>query len=178
MTTKKSHGMVGVIPGGTANVWAGEVGIPIDPVKAALSLVNSEARKVDVGHVEVKGLAYADDAAQDTQKANDKKGSKKKKQILQGSSQAKHHFLLMAGLGIESIMQGVSKPLKYRVGTLAVGLSAAKALPGQHAFPIEVRSAGGGREGEVLWKGDALQVVIGNTRRYADIAEMTPNAYY
>ncbi len=178
MTTKKSHSTVGVIPGGTANVWAGEIGIPVDPVKAALSLVNSKARKVDVGHVEVKGLAYADDAAQESEKANDKKGSKKKKQAIQGSSKAKHHFLLMAGLGIDAaIMQGVSKPLKYRVGTLAVGLSAAKALPEQHAFPIEVRSTGIGREGEVLWKGEALQVVIGNTRRYADIAEMTPNAY-
>ncbi len=176
MTTKKSHSTVGVIPGGTANVWAGEVGIPVDPVKAALSLVNSEARKVDVGHVEIQGLTYAEDPTQVAPKANEKKSSKKKKQ--QGSSKAKHHFLLMAGLGIDAaIMQGVSKPLKYRVGPLAVGLSAAKSLPEQHAFPIEVRSAGTGREGEELWKGEALQVVIGNTRRYADIAEMTPNAY-
>ncbi len=176
MTTKKSHSTVGVIPGGTANVWAGEVGIPVDPVKAALSLANSEARKVDVGHVEIQGLTHAEDPTQVASKAIEKKGSKKKKQ--QGSSKAKHHFLLMAGLGIDAaIMQGVSKPLKYRVGTLAVGLSAAKSLPDQHAFPIEVRSAGAGREGEELWKGEALQVVIGNTRRYADIAEMTPNAY-
>jgi len=178
MTTKKSHSTVGVIPGGTANVWAGEVGIPVDPVKAALSLVNSEARKVDVGHVEIQGLTHAEDPTQVVSKANEKKGGKKKKQAVQGSSKAKHHFLLMAGLGIDAaIMQGVSKPLKYRVGTLAVGLSAAKSLPDQHAFPIEVRSAGTGREGEELWKGEALQVVIGNTRRYADIAEMTPNAY-
>jgi YegS/Rv2252/BmrU family lipid kinase len=175
MTTKKSRSTVGVIPGGTANVWAGEVGIPVDPVKAALSLVNSEARKVDVGHIEVKGLSYAEDAAQEAPKTNEKK---KKKQAVQESSKAKHHFLLMAGLGIDAaIMQGVSKPLKYRVGTLAVGLAAAKSLPAQHAFPIEVRSAGEGREGEELWKGEALQVVIGNTRRYADITEMTPNAF-
>ncbi len=178
MNTKKSHSAVGVIPGGTANVWAGEIGIPVDPVKAALSLVNSEARKVDVGHVEVKGLTYAEDTAQESQAQDKKKSRKKKKSSFQGSSKAKHHFLLMAGLGIDAaIMQGVSKPLKYRVGPLAVGLSAAKALPEHHAFPIEVRSGGSGREGEVLWKGDALQVVVGNTRRYADIAEMTPNAY-
>nr|MBA2393553.1 hypothetical protein [Ktedonobacteraceae bacterium] len=174
MTTKKAHSTVGVIPGGTANVWAGEVGIPVDPVKAALSLVNSQARKVDVGHIEVKGLSAVEESAQAEQQG--KKSRKKKKQV--GSSKAKHHFLLMAGLGIDAaIMQGVSKPLKYRIGTLAVGLSAAKSLPEQHAFPIEVRSAGDGREGEELWKGEALQVVIGNTRRYADIAEMTPNAF-
>jgi YegS/Rv2252/BmrU family lipid kinase len=175
---QKTQSAVAVIPGGTANVWAGEVGIPGDPVKAALSLVNSEARKVDVGHIEVKGLSYADDVAQEEQESGKKKGSKKKKTSMQGSSKAKHHFLLMAGLGIDAaIMQGVSKPLKYRVGSLAVGLAAAKALPEQRAFPIEVRSTEDGRVGEVLWKGEALQVVIGNTRRYADIAEMTPNAY-
>jgi hypothetical protein len=39
-----------MIPGGTANVWASEVGIPTSPVKAALCVVNSETRKVDVGH--------------------------------------------------------------------------------------------------------------------------------
>jgi YegS/Rv2252/BmrU family lipid kinase len=178
MNTQKAQSAVAVIPGGTANVWAGEVGIPGDPVKAALSLVNSEARKVDVGHIEVKGLSYAEDVAQEEPESGKKKGNKKKKASMQGSSKATHHFLLMAGLGIDAaIMQGVSKPLKYRVGPLAVGLSAAKVLPEQRAFPIEVRSTEEGRAGEVLWKGEALQVVIGNTRRYADIAEMTPNAY-
>ena len=29
----------------------------------------------------------------------------------------------------------------------------------------------------MLWKGEALQVVIGNTRHYADIVQMTPDAY-
>src|SRR5579864_809249 len=37
---------VGLLPGGTANVWANELGIPIDPVKSALTLINSQARKV------------------------------------------------------------------------------------------------------------------------------------
>jgi len=35
MNAKGQHSIVGVIPGGTANVWAGEIGIPGDPVKAA-----------------------------------------------------------------------------------------------------------------------------------------------
>jgi diacylglycerol kinase family enzyme len=45
MATKRRRCIVGVIPSGTANVWAHEVGIPEDPVKAALAPVNSEARK-------------------------------------------------------------------------------------------------------------------------------------
>ncbi|TMC89041.1 MAG: diacylglycerol kinase family lipid kinase, partial [Chloroflexi bacterium] len=44
MNAKGQQSIVGLIPGGTANVWAGEIGIPADPVKAALMLVNSECR--------------------------------------------------------------------------------------------------------------------------------------
>jgi diacylglycerol kinase family enzyme len=43
---------IGVIPGGTANVWAREIGLPADPVKAALGLVGSKGRSVDIGYVE------------------------------------------------------------------------------------------------------------------------------
>lgn len=173
----KGHSRVGVIPGGTANVWAGEIGVPNDPVKAALSLVNSEPRKVDVGHVEVMGLDFPQ-VTQDEQHTSgqDKKNGKKKLKASKGGSKAKHHFLLMAGLGIDAaIMGNVSKPLKYRIGPLAVGLSAAKQLPEHHNFPIEIRTTLDNEN--ALWRGDALQVVIGNTRRYGDIAEMTPNAY-
>src|SRR5712692_2640335 len=56
MHAKGQHSIVGLIPGGTANVWAGEIHVPGDPVKAALTLVASDARTVDIGHVEVEGL--------------------------------------------------------------------------------------------------------------------------
>ncbi len=165
LTSKGPHSIVGVIPGGTANVWAGEVGIPIDPVKAALSLVNSEARKVDVGHVAIESIVFSNGDGQEA--------TKRKIKLSKGRGQ--QHFLLMAGLGIDAaIMGNVSKPLKYRIGPLAVGLSAAKELPTHHSFPIEIRT---GNDTEPVWKGEAAQVVIGNTRRYGDIAEMTPDAY-
>ena len=173
MNTKGQHSIVGVIPGGTANVWAGEIGVPGDPVKAALVLYNSEARKVDVGHVEVEGLTFPG-TTQDDQQHN---GSKPNKKKVKASPRARHHFLLMAGLGIDAaIMEHVSKPLKYRIGPLAVGVSAAKEVPEQHPFPVEIR-AGALHNGDVLWRGEAIQVVVGNTRRYADVLKMTPDAY-
>ena len=178
MTSKDSHNIVGVIPGGTANVWAGEVGIPIDPVKAALSLVNSEVRKVDIGHVAIENIIFTDGSEQAQSSTEEQKTTKKKIKPSKGSSKAKHHFLLMAGLGIDAaIMGNVSKPLKYRIGPLAVGLSAAKELPSHRSFPIEIRTGNDTHDAEPLWKGEAAQVVIGNTRRYGDIAEMTPDAY-
>jgi YegS/Rv2252/BmrU family lipid kinase len=38
-----------VLPGGTANVWAKETGIPRDPIAAMRAIVNGERRRVDVG---------------------------------------------------------------------------------------------------------------------------------
>ncbi len=178
LTSKDPQSIVGVIPGGTANVWAGEVGIPIDPVKAALSLVNSESRKVDVGHVAIESIVFSNGDEQEQASTEERKTAKKKIKVSKGPSQGKHHFLLMAGLGIDAaIMGNVSKPLKYRIGPLAVGLSAAKELPAHRSFPIEIRTGNNSHDAEPLWKGEASQVVIGNTRRYGDIAEMTPDAY-
>ena len=179
MNTKGQHSVVGVIPGGTANVWAGEVGFPDDPVKAALTLVNSEARKVDIGHVAIDHISFLNERipVEDNSQifAQEVSEVDSEKKVVRKKDKAKHHFLLMAGLGIDAaIMGGVSKPLKYRIGPLAVGLSAMKELPTQHPYPVEIRTS---NKGEPLWRGEALQIVIGNTRRYADVAEMTPNAY-
>ena len=178
MNVKGQHCTVAVIPGGTANVWAGEVGIPTDPVKAALSIINSEARKVDIGHVELESLTFpaANDSTQSS--SGDTNTSTGRTKKVKPTAKARHHFLLMTGLGIDAAVMGhVSKPLKYKIGPLAVGISAAKELPSQRPFPIEIHATGKGRDNDVLWKGEAIQVVIGNTRRYADFAEMTPDAY-
>jgi YegS/Rv2252/BmrU family lipid kinase len=148
MAAKRRRSVVGVIPGGTANVWAHEIGVPEDPVKAALFLINSEGRKVDLGHIEVDSVDLP-----------------------------RHHFLLMAGLGIDAaIMRRVSTPLKERIGEAAVALAAVKELPSLHSFPIEIRSSGAARGEGMLWKGEALQVIVGNTRRYGNVTEATPEA--
>ena len=124
MNAKGQHSIVGLIPGGTANVWASEIGIPADPVKAALTVVGSEVRKVDIGHAEVQGLTFPDTTMSDKDQQQTA-GKKGRKQKVKATAAAKHHFLLMAGLGIDaSIMSGVSKPLKYKIGPLAVGVSA------------------------------------------------------
>jgi YegS/Rv2252/BmrU family lipid kinase len=167
MTAKKPHSVVGVMPGGTANLWAGDIGVPNDPVQAALALINSEPRKVDIGYVAVQEITFPDGRRIAI--------NGKKRKI---SRKARHHFLLMAGLGLDAaVMSGVSKSLKYRLGPLAVGLSAAKELPGQAPFPIEIRAASDSNADDLLWQGEALQVVVGNTRRYAIVLEMTPDAY-
>ncbi len=173
MNTKGSQSTVAGISGGTVNLWANEIGMPTgNPAKAALALLDSEIRHVDVGHVMIEDISplAQKEQMQDGQTIK-KKGRNDKKKI---KNAPRSHFLLMAGLGIDAVvMQGVSKPLKHKIKQLAVGLSVAKELPSYHPFPIEVCKS----NGELLWKGDALQVVIGNTRLYADILRITPDAY-
>lgn len=165
MAAKRGRSIVGVIPGGTANVWAHEIGMPEDPVQASLLLVNSEGRKLDLGHVEVESLSFP----------RAMRGRQRKAQTVSGGRQ---HFLLMAGLGLDAaIMRRVSTSLKERIGEAAVAFAAARELPSPHAFPIEIRSPGAGKKKGVRWKGKALQVILGNTRRYGNIAEVTPEAH-
>src|SRR5205807_663707 len=113
------------IPGGTGNVWAHEIDVPEDAVKACLLLINSEGRKVDLGHVQVDSLPELQT-----------KGRRKRQRL---ASEGRHHFLLMAGLGIDAaILRRVSATLKERIGEAAVALAAVKESPSQHTFPLEI----------------------------------------
>lgn len=153
--------VVGVIPGGTANVWAAEVGIPSDPVSAAQALVESEVRRVDVGHVGVESLSLGAGASlSDHQTAS--------------AFGARRHFLLMAGLGLDAeLMSRTPAALKHKLGVAAVVLTAVRQLPRMRTYPVQVRS---GEVDALLWEGRALQLVVGNTRSYGKVARMTPDA--
>ena len=172
MHAKHQQSVIGLIPGGTANVWASEIGVPTDPVQAALALIESEARKVDIGHIAVEGIVLPDGS----QTEQSQPGKKARKKHTQAAANVRQHFLLMAGLGIDAAVMGnVSQPLKYRVGVLAVGASAAREVPAHQPFPVEICTRDAGKAG-IHWKGEALQVVIGNTRLYAESVQMTPDA--
>ncbi|MFI5231577.1 MAG: diacylglycerol/lipid kinase family protein [Gemmatimonadales bacterium] len=152
---------VGVIPGGTANVWAAEVGIAADPVRAAQTLVESEVRRVDVGHVGVESLTLGTGSSE-----YDQRGA--------AAAGPRRHFLLMAGLGVDAaLMSRTSVKLKHKIGVAAVVLTALRLLPELRTYAVQVRS---GDAGALLWDGRALQLVVGNTRLYGKVARMTPDA--
>jgi YegS/Rv2252/BmrU family lipid kinase len=157
----KRPAAVGVIPGGTANVWAAEVGIPVDPVRAAHTLVESEVRRADVGHVGVESLTLGE-------------GSSDVDREAVSASGARRHFLLMAGLGVDAMLMGrTPAALKHKLGVAAVVLTALKQLPALQTYPVVIRS---GDAGLLVWEGRALQLVVGNTRLYGKVARMTPDA--
>ena len=153
--------VVGVIPGGTANVWASEVGIATDPVRAARMLVGSDIRSVDVGHVGVESLTLGDES------------SALDRETVRGVG-ARRHFLLMAGLGVDAaLMGGTPTGLKHKLGVGAVALTALRLLPSLRTYPVTIRS---GETDVPVWEGRALQLVVGNTRLYGGVTHLTPEA--
>ena len=166
---------IGVIPGGTANQWAAETSVPVDPVKAALALIDSNVHTVDLGRVRVQEMTFPD-VPQESQQQQ-QKGHKGRKRKAKQPPVCEHYFLLTAGLGIDAaVINHTSKELKQRVGPFAFDLAAAESLPEQHPFPIEVTVVGDRQDQPAIWNGEAYQVILGNTRRYANAVELTPDA--
>jgi YegS/Rv2252/BmrU family lipid kinase len=99
---------VGVLPGGTANLWAHEVGIVPDLTQAAMQLVDAERRRVDVG------------------------------QVIVNSKHKNHFVLMAGVGLDGAIIERVNKPLKNRIGPAAVGLAALQALPSATAVPARI----------------------------------------
>ncbi|GAC1667648.1 MAG: hypothetical protein NVS9B9_27810 [Ktedonobacteraceae bacterium] len=167
MQSKERKSIVAVLPGGTANQWPHEIGMPVDSIAAALTLVNSDVRKVDVGRMRVQRITFPGKVQKQTE------GKKHKKE-----ASSEYYFLLTAGLGIDaSVISHTSQSLKERSGSLAFDVAAAKELPEQHPFAIEICEVDDEQPSKILWQGEALQIVLGNTRLYGDAIDLTPNAY-
>jgi diacylglycerol kinase family enzyme len=163
--------LVGDIPGGTFNEWAGTISVPENPVKAALTIVNSDTRKVDLGHVALEGLTFPN-------QTGELKTGKKIQKKPKTSPKTRQYFLLHVGMGIDAaIMAHISKPLKYHFGRLAFDLSAIKELPEQHPFPVEVQALDETGHVDIRWQGEAWQVIVSKTPYYAGSVDVAPGAH-
>lgn len=103
-----SETAVGVLPGGTANLWSREVGVARQLDVAARQLVSAERRPIDVGELTVNGKHES------------------------------HFVLMAGVGIDGAIVERVNKPLKNRVGRAAVGLAALQALPAARAVPMRI----------------------------------------
>jgi len=77
----------------------------------------------------------------------------------------------MGGLGIDArVLERLNKQTKRRIGMLAYLPAIGRALTRANAMAVEVDFDGHS------WRGDALQIVVSNTRRYASVTSMAPDA--
>jgi YegS/Rv2252/BmrU family lipid kinase len=103
---------VGNLPGGTANLWAHEMGISANLRVAALQLVSAGRHRIDVGQVAVNG------------------------------KHQQHFVLMAGLGFDGAIISQVNKTLKNRIGPAAIGLAALRALPEARAVPVRVEMDG------------------------------------
>ena len=130
-----SETALAVIPTGTVNLWAREVGLLKKPAEAVRLAVDGARRRIDLGQA------------------------------------GERYFLLMAGFGLDAaVTHGVSHRIKGRFGAAAYALSAAREALRYRSSRVTLSLDGRERTLELL------MLIVGNTRKYAGLTEITPAA--
>ncbi len=121
---------LGLLPGGTGNLLARNLGLPVDSLEAAVeAMVGGAQRHIDVGVVRLGEGGDPDEPD---------------RQVADGPARADDEevFLVMVGLGLDGeVMAGTSEKVKGLLGWPAYALAAAKRLGGR-GFPARVDAAG------------------------------------
>jgi YegS/Rv2252/BmrU family lipid kinase len=146
-----SHVPLGILPGGTANIVARELCIPLNPIRAARQLPRWTPRRIALGHVRWEEAQAATSAGEPA------------------SRPCCRHYISVAGIGFDAhIVYKLSPWLKKYFGVVAYVMEALRRLPG-YPFPrFFSRLDGIERQGTFA--------VIQRTRLYAGWIHMAPTA--
>ncbi len=127
---------LGLLPGGTGNLLARNLDLPLDSIDRALRVaLTGQNKRVDVGRLTVRRSSL-DELPEE------------------------HIFLVMAGLGFDAaIMAGAAEALKAKVGSAAYVVSGFRNLAGPQ-FKVKVKF-----DGEMEFTRRTRTVVIGNCGR-------------
>jgi diacylglycerol kinase (ATP) len=137
-----SQTALAVIPAGTANVWAKEVGIPRQPIAALEVAIGGQARRMDLGRASAP------------------------------SAEGGRYFFMMAGLGLDgSIAASLPLNVKRYLGATTYAIMAVRQSLRYRGQRVKLIV-----DGEPL-ETSLLMMVVGNTRGYAGITQVTPRAY-
>jgi len=129
-----------VIPAGTANVWAKEVGLPRRPVDALWVALYGHARRMDLGRA--------------------------------GAGQDKRYFFLMAGVGLDGqIAASLPLEVKRYLGASAYAVTAVRESLRFRGQPVRLLLDGDPYDTHLM------MMVVGNTRSYGGVAQVTAGAY-
>jgi diacylglycerol kinase family enzyme len=80
--------------------------------------------------------------------------------------------MLVAGFGIDGLaLERTDARLKRRLGAIGIALGALRAIPSYRPFRGRVRV-----DGIDAWEGTAAEVVVANTRLYANVIRVAPDA--
>lgn len=142
---------LGILPGGTANILARELRLPLNPVRAARHLARWSPRRIALGHARWDGAATP-------QTGGDRR-------TLAGS----RYYASVAGIGYDAhIVYKLSPWLKVRLGVAGYVIEALRQFV-LYSYPkFSCRSNGHAR--------NATFAVVHRTRLYAGWLHMAPTA--
>ncbi len=151
---------IGVLPGGTVNQWIHEIGLPAHPIEAAHVLTEgSTPRLVDIGFFGVQALTIADETYPQS----------KTESVLH----ARQHFIIVAGLGIDATtIHSTTEASKQHYGQLAFIIDWLQILPRLRPFPAQISWSN-----KQVWQGQPFDILVSNTRRYANVTNLIPKAH-
>ncbi|GAC1426513.1 MAG: hypothetical protein NVS4B1_04190 [Ktedonobacteraceae bacterium] len=150
---------VGVLPGGTVNQWGHEIGLPAHPIEAAHVLTTSIPHSIDIGFIGVQALTFSDEVFSQAE--------------TQGKLNARHHFIIIAGLGVDAVtIQTTTESFKQHYGQLAFMLDWLQILPSIRPFPAQIDWSN-----NQSWRGQPWDILVSNTRRYANVTNLIPKAH-
>lgn len=165
----------GLLPGGTGNLLARNLELPVDSLEEALeAALTGENTPIDTCRLELirptssqlaDRLEDDDDPARnvDFDDAVDARGSEEVRE--------QHRFLVMAGLGFDAeVMASAPEKLKARVGWLAYLVAGMRHLKGPQ-FTVDVRLDGG----EPIHR-RVRSVMVGNVGKLQGGMELLPDA--
>jgi diacylglycerol kinase (ATP) len=144
---------LGILPGGTANIIAKELGLPHDPVRAARELPHWRPRRIPLGL------------------ATWPAGPPGTRSFAPSTAVERRYFMSVAGVGFDAyVVYKLSRDFKMSLGVIAYALEAIRQAL-RHSFPAVVCRAGG-RELQGTF------ALIQRTRRYAGWLHVTPEARF
>ena len=152
---------LGVVPAGTGNNFAGNVGIR-DVPQAFDVLEDGEIRRLDVGMVDdpSDGDDAVDDAATEDHSAPSNERTAEEDALADGP----RPFLNSCVCGLTAEASAETEPeLKQRVGVLAYVLTTLQETRDFDGVELDIRA---GPEGDPIWSGEAAVLLAGNARRF------------
>lgn len=129
---------VGVLPGGTGNLIARTLHVPLTPARAVATLLDGDQALVDLGALRATVPDGQPGAG--------------------ALARVPYHFAFTAGVGVDAAMiEGTTALLKRRLGVLAYSWSAARAVLRRETFTVRAEV-----DGVVHERADASAVMIAN----------------
>ncbi|MFM2432568.1 MAG: hypothetical protein RLZZ511_3782 [Cyanobacteriota bacterium] len=146
-----------VLPAGTVNIWAREMGLSMDVQRAAAATLLAQWQQIDVGRVR--------SVFPRSRRLSRKRVARPKEALVD------RYFLLMAGVGFDAaVTAGVDPQEKKRFGAIAYIKQAVQIGWNYRGSSIALKI-----DGKKL-RGRFLMAVVGNSQLYGGVMKFTVNA--